>query len=334
MSNILKTSGYQINYRNGVAGDFEDYIFIHRELAPEPLEDPTSTKWLVSFWIKDYLPSNLGVTEKLIFNWGNRFFCYIRPKSTSMFRVVFGFWKFHDPSGKYSFESWETEVMDASDKWEFWSFLVYDPYDAGEEGVDFYRNSVKEVLSFTAGVGIRVKAGPEPFWTFSADRETWDTDTSESPPLERLPLSCFITDLSIFVKEGLDYETIIEFLWNNGKGIDATEYDTGLDGSRLEVYLPLSDGWHLTRAPWKKRKYYDADGLLATCVFSTTQNTSKRFYDYPGGGRRGVGELAQYLAHTRSNNKFVQRNVPEFDHQNAWIGKSVPVTDFPDAEGM
>lgn len=336
MSNILKTSGYHLNSRNSVAGNFGDFVKIHRMLEQDPLEDPSSTRWLINFWIDTSSFSLLsGSNIAQIFNWGDAVFAYLVPVGATDFDVWIGYWKRSIMSGEYGFEFWSCGLMQSwTNSWEFWSIALYDVFSDPWSAPLFFRNGASVALAKTPAVGMRIRILPSSWWEFSSSKPVWDPALVAVVPLEvEAGLSAMIADLSIFVKEDLDHTSIIDFLWSSGRGENPENYDTS-DGSRLEAHLQMNDGWHLTRRPWIGRNYFDGDGLLATCYFGATPNTSGRVWSFPGGGSRVQSQKSRYLAHTRSDNGFVRKSIPLFDHQYAWIGKSVEVTDFPDADGI
>ena len=337
MSNILKPSAYKLNYRNGSYSQLGDHIKITREIVPPIVEDPTNVWYLFNCWIRFDTRTITGDNGfQGLFNLGNKYFCYFRFAGG-----IFSFWtKIWKRTVAIDFaEGFYTANLPQSglfDRWEMWSVLVKGVHDAvGGEEIIVYRNGVSLALTKETGPGvIGLTFTQQPWWTISAGAE-WPITGGGGLDINyyNMDLQAEITDVSIFGKENLPHANIVSFLYNNGLGIDATEYDT-VDGSRLEAYLPLRDGWMNTRRPGSGRFFSDSLGVVGIGNFNPIQNVSDRNFEIQGSGQRVLTSRELYLSHTRSNDKFVHRSIPEFDHQVAWIGRSIPVADFPDAEGI
>ncbi len=337
MSNILKPSAYLFNARNGTPGAFADHIKTTREFGPLITENEASVVYLFNCWARFdasvFSPEN---RHQGLFNFGNRFFCNLRfigaaPPSTV--RLEVSDWKnFGAVPARETFES--DLLASAFGVWEMWSVAIFGAHNFNGENIKLYRNGESLNVTPSAGAGTSLVFPQEAWWTVSSGR-SWPLGGGGGADIEyyAADLNAELTDVSVFVKEDLDFSTIVSFLYNKGIGADASEYDTS-DGSRLGLYLPLRDGWMNTRRPGSGRVFADADGVFANGNFYSARNTTSRIFSCQGGGKRQLTNKDLYLSHTRSDNKFVCRSVPAFTHQNAWISRSIPVTDFPDAEGI
>lgn len=336
MSNILKTSAYRLNIRNGVRGAFGDHIKVTREFGPILGEDPTSVRYLFSSWIKfdpaDIYPNFIG--KKLLFAFGDKFYCFFESSPMNGDRLVCGFWTISQID-EYAFHYFRTDFFASmSTDWHLWSVEVFGAHEATGENVRFFLDGEVIATTEVPGEATIVKEIVDFGWQISSKLQQPLSSLATDLVYEDCFLYAWIADVSIFVKESLNVDAIVPFLYNKGCGIDANEYLDELDGARLGLYLPLSDGWMNTKTPGKGRRFFDDTGVAATGYFEGTPNTTDRPYDFPGRGGRVFTPREKYLSHTRSNDRFVSRAFPEFLHQVAWINRSIPVTDFPDAEGL
>jgi len=334
VSDILKPSSYRFNCRNGVYGSFGDHIEITRIIDPIVGEDPIGVWYLVNFWVKfESGMVGVGTGYSGVFNFGNKFFCWFefsgggvnKKLVVSDFKVVGGV-----PEREY----FETVNAPANyGVWEMWSVVLKGAFDSNGEDVLVYKNGVAEAVAPTPVAGASSVFTQEKWWTISSGEE-WPVDVNVGViGYSRVDLLANVTDFSIFVKETLPHAGIVSFLYNDGVGIDATEFVL-VNDIRLGAYLPLRDGWANSKRIGKGRIFTDENGVVGHAHFNATPNVTHRARDLQGNNKRPLTARDQYLSHTRSNDKFVHRSVPAFDHQFAWINRSIPISEFPDAEGI